>query len=683
VTEPVSSRSAWIPGHGDHAPARAKPHPGVAQLIDLAERQSSDRLKRGPETSEPQPTPGTVNAPDQSAGNTRPSAQTKPYTRWTGPALVIVALGVLGQAWIGYEGRITGNPSSLMWYATLCLIFTPSAALVMSRRLSDKARIWFTLYMSLALLATRVILYPSQFAYHDELINYRVLLSINHSGHLFTPNSVLPAVAHYPGMQIATSAVHHLTGLSLHSAGLIILLVVRVVMTLALIRIIQRISNSTAVGCLATLIYATNPQYIFFNSQFSYQSVALPLCFFCIYIFATRRKTGSIISLAPTVAVVLAVAATHHLTSLALVILLWAWLIFSKIARRPVSELLPLAIISLLIVVAWTWLARSVILPYISEILQNSLANIANLASGKSSHRMFTDSAGDHNPIWQAIVSIASVLLIISTLIPALWLAFIKHRLLSAAAMALFSIAAIYPMIPAGHLTSATAEVSDRASGFVFVGLGYLVAIWWFRDIPFHRHARTSRFTVARHAWLFVLGLTICFIGGTIIGSGPDWLHGPGHYLVSADNRSVDQLALQAARWEGQNLPPNSRSYSDRVNGLLAAVYGKQHVVTSLGDGIQEGSVSTLLLQTATPTDASIACQARLDFLIADQRLATSLPHVGVYIDNGEYLLGIRTSPPARIALTKFDEVPGVERVFDNGAIRIYDLRGLLCAGTK
>jgi hypothetical protein len=683
MTEPASSSNASTPGRGDRPATWGNPDAGVAKLIDLAERQSSNRLSGVAGTPESGLPSESVSAQDHTVGHTTPSARTKPRVRWLGPAIIVVALGVLGQAWVGYEGRTTGASSSLMWYATLCMIFAPSAALVMSRRISDNARIWFTLYMSLALLATRFVLYPSQFAYHDELINYRVLLSINHSGHLFTPNSLLPAVADYPGMQVATSAVHQLTGLSLHSAGIIILVAVRLVMTLALIRIIQRISNSAAVGCLAALIYATNPQYIFFNSQFSYQSVALPLSVFCIYVFSIRRGNGSILSLAPTAAVVLTVAATHHLTSLALVILLWVWYLFTRITRRPVSQLLPLAIISLVIIVAWTWLARSVIVPYINEILRNSLANIAEFASGKSNHEMFTDSAGDHNPLWQAVLSIASVLLIVSTLIPALWLALVKRRLLSAAAMVLFSIAAIYPLIPAGHLTNATAEVSDRASGFVFVGLGYLVGIWWFRDFPFHRHARTSRFTVARHTWVLVLGLTICFVGGTIIGSGPDWLHGPGPYLVSADNRSVDQLALQAARWEGQYLPANSRVYSDRVNDLLAAVYGDQHAVTSLGDGINEGSVSTLLLETATPGDASVACQAHVAFLIADQRLATSLPHVGMYVDKGEYLWGMRTAPPDPGALTKFDLVTGAERIFDNGAIRIYDLRGLLCAGGK
>jgi hypothetical protein len=453
-------------------------------------------------------------------------------------------------------------------------------------------------------------------------------------------------------------------------------------MTLAIIRIIQRISGNAAAGCLATLIYATNPQYIFFNSQYSYQSVALPLCFFCVYVFTINRNPRNLLALAPITVIVLAIAATHHLTSAALVIVLWIWYLFTRIIRRPVNQLLPLAVISLLIVAAWTWVSRSVIIPYLFEISHNSLASVRNLVNGQSSHRFFTDSAGDRNPFWQEIVSISSVLLITLTLIPALCLALIKHRFLSAAAMVLFAIAAIYPIIPAGHLTNATSEISDRASGFVFIGLGYIVAAWWFRDEPFHRHSRSSRFTLHRHTWLLVLGLTLCFVGGAVL-SGPDWIYGPGRYLVSADNRSVDQLALQAADWEGQNLPPGSRVYSDRVNGLLAGVYGNEHVLTSLEDQVDQGTLSTLLLSPVTSADKNLVCLAHLQFLISDVRLATSLPHLGVYIDNGEYLFGFRNSPVSVGALTKFDNVRGTQRIFDNGAIRIYDLRGLSCAGQK
>ena len=634
----------------------------------------------------PATTPFPVIEPPGALAEPVTPAEGRPRTSWAGPTIVIVALGVLGQAWLGYQGRTTGGFSSVLWYITLSLIFVPPTALIMSGRITDRAKIWFALYMALALLATRFVLYPQEFAYHDELIHYRVLLSIEQTKHLFTPNSLLPDTADYPGMEIATAAVHQLTGLSLHAAGLVLLCAVRVVMTLALIRIIQMVTGSTTAGCLAAVIYATNPQYIFFNSQFSYQSVALPLCFFCVFVIALSRNTRSPLSVVPGTAIILAVAATHHLTSLALAIVLWVWYLFTRVSKRPVRQLLPLAVASLVIVAAWTWLARSVIIPYLSEITNNSLSNITTVLHGTSSHKLFTDSAGDRSPAWQELLSLASVLLITLTLIPSVWLAITKHRLLSAGAMTLFAIASLYPIVPAGHLTDVTAEISDRASGFVFVGLGYIVAAWWLRNDPFHRHAKTSRFTVRRRTWLLVTGLTVCFAGGAVL-SGPDWIYGPGSYLVSADNRSIDQLGLQAAYWEGRNLPPGSRVFSNRVNGLLAGSYGNQHVLTALGDKIDEGSLSNLLLgpssKAAVLVDARLACSQGVQYLIADQRLSESLPHLGIYIDNGEYQNEKGTSPSAPLVseLTKFDKFPGAQRIFDNGAIRIYDLRHLQLPG--
>jgi hypothetical protein len=603
-----------------------------------------------------------------------------PGSPWAGPVIVLVALGVLGQAWVGEVARASGTLSAPLWYLTLALIYVPSAALIMSPRLGDRARVWFTLYMALALLATRFVLYPNQFVYHDELINYRVLLSILSTHHLFTPNSLLPDTADYPGMQVATAGLHQLTGLSPHAAGIAVLFGVRVVMTLTIVRVIERITGSVPAGCLAAAIYATNPQYVFFNSQFSYQSAALPLAFFCVYVISVRREPGRLLSIVPGAAVVLAVAASHHLTSLALVIVLWAWYLGTVITRRRVPRLLPLAVVSVVIVAAWTWMARAVIVPYISEIANNSVSTIFHLITGGASHTFFSDAAGDKNPLWEEVVSLLSVLLIAGTLVPSLLLAVIKHRTLSAAGLVLFAIAAVYPAVPAGHLASVTAEISDRAAGFVFLGLGFIVAVWWLREAPFHRHARTSRFTLTRRPWVIVAGLTVCFVGGTVL-SGPNWIYGPGRYLVSADNRSVDQVALQAAYWEGRYLPPDGRTYTDRVNGSLAAVYGNQHVLTALGDHVDEGSLSNLLLNPdSTPgTSIALACINRVRYLIADQRLSTSLPHLGIYVDNGEFQFGVRTAPPTPSTLRKFDDVKGAQILFDNGAIRIYDLQDLAC----
>jgi hypothetical protein len=148
---------------------------------------------------------------------------------------------------------------------------------------------------------------------------------------------------------------------------------------------------------------------------------------------------------------------------------------------------------------------------------------------------------------------------------------------------------------------------------------------------------------------------------------------------VSADNRSVDPVALQASYWENQYLPAKSRVFTDRVNALLAQTYGGVFPLTEAGSGIQEGTLSPLLLAPPSGSDVQIACSADVQYLIADSRLATGLPHVGLYIDSGEYGQSGRTAPPPSDALVKFDDAPGAQRVFDNGAIRIYDLEGLPC----
>jgi hypothetical protein len=177
-----------------------------------------------------------------------------------------------------------------------------------------------------------------------------------------------------------------------------------------------------------------------------------------------------------------------------------------------------------------------------------------------------------------------------------------------------------------------------------------------------------------------VLGLTFCFVGGGIIGAS-DWSYLPGKYMVTADERSIDQLALAAGSWEAENIKPNSRFVGDRDNSLVTQYDGRLHSVTPAADGVDEGSISNLLLRHLAPSDINTVCTDRIQYLIADVRLSTALPELGVYIDQGEYLDGTRTAPPNVADLTKFDQVPGVERIYDNGAIRIYNLEGLSCPG--
>lgn len=612
---------------------------------------------------------------------------------WYALAIIGTALGVLGQAWYGYQGRVTGYPSQKEYYASLCLVFVPSALVILSRRATKVARISFALYISLALLATRYMLYPTMFAYHDEIVHEWNVITIDKTGHLFSPNAILPVTPSYPGLEIATSAVEHLTGLPLHQSATVVLFLLRVVMTLGLVQIFQMISGNVLISTMGALVYLVNPQYIFFNSEFSYQTAALPLCFFCIYVFAIRSRRLGVWGVLPGVAVALAIAVSHHLTSVALVVTLWVWYLYTRVQKRSEPSLAYFAILSTFTVVAWTLIARKEVIPYVAGILEKNIEGITSLFGGSAGHQFFSDSAGDKAPEWEVLLSLTAVLLVCLALLPLGLYVFKRRRSLSAASLTLATAAALYPIVPAGHIAAATGEAADRSSGFIFVGLAFIFACWWhsprvqrlywtarerLADTS-RRYRPVSRFRMPRTVWLLILVLTVCYAGDIVDGSGPNWEYGPGIYLVSADNRSVDPLALQAAYWESQHLPAGSRVFTDRVNALLAQTYGGVDPLTSLDGGIQEGTVSQLLLSPSTEYDVQIACDNRVQFLIADQRLSTSLPHVGLYVDNGEYLLGSRIAPPPASAFDKFDGTPGAERIFDNGAIRIYNLEDIAC----
>ena len=622
-------------------------------------------------------------APDSSGDGHGSPKRNRSLTHWAGLVILLTAVGTLGQAWISYEGRTTGASSPALFYLTLSLIYAPSAALILSGKLSDNAKVGFALYMSLAVHATRFLQYPSDFGYHDELVHQAIAAAIDQTGHLFHPlNTILPEASYYPGMEIFTTGLQHMTGMSLHSAGWVVLAIADAITVLAIIQLMRRITGNMNVACLAALIYMCNQELLNFNSQFSYASLALPLALFCIYVFAMRDESAKLRGLIPAMAVFVALEATHHITSLAVVILLWAWNRATQVTGRRVPQLYVFYALSILVVAVWTWFARAYVITYIQSAVSSAADSVYKLLNGGSSRKLFATPGGYKTPEWEVIVSFGSVLLILFILVPAGLYAIRRWRFAGAVGLVLTLTALAYPVVPFGHLTDNSSEIADRSAAFIFGGVAYVVSIWWFRQLRTQHGARRSlsnqnrlRPTVA-----LVLGLTFCFVGGGIIGDS-DWAYTPGSYMVIADNRSIDQLALAAGSWEAANIKQGSRVVSDRDNDLVSQAYAGLDVVTAEADHVDGGAVSNLLLRYLAPSDIDTICADHVQYLISDVRLSTSLPELGIYIDQGEYLDGTRTAPPAVADLTKFDQVPGAERIYDNGAIRIYNLKGLTCTG--
>ena len=591
-----------------------------------------------------------------------------------GPVTLLMSTGLLLIAGCVASGRGGGSSgvTQLYYWLGLSLIFVPAALRIISSRTNPRERLIVSIAAPILLQLSREVLYPTRFMFHDELIHANALRSIVSSHHLFKANPLLPVTASYPGLESATDALHAVTGLSVHTSAVILLLVGRLAMTLALVAIVAKVTGSQRIACLAALVYVCNPQALFFNAQYSYQSLALPLAVVTAYLvmdYVSRRALdtahwwGAIVPLLALTATVV----THHLTSMLLVAALVMWTLLEWLLHRRSGgsqQTRPLALISaigVVIVVAWTLRPGNEVGGYLDSITSSAGSAIEQLLRGQQNKKLFTDSSGAGTPLWEQAFAFASVGLLVGGLIPALWRARSWVRRRRSLAILLFLLGLMYPVVPAGHLTSATAEVTDRAAGFLFLGVGFVLATWLGR-----------RTWSGRGAALLGAATAVVFIGQIVLGSGPASDQVPGKYLVSADARSIDAPNLSAAQFLATAVKPGARVYSDRDSGLLAAADGHAYTVTHVATNID---VSRLLLApTFTAADRALIKRADIQYVVVDERDSTSLPHLQVYIESGEYGSQNRRVAVSRAALTKLASVPGVQRIYDNGDLVIYDV---------
>ncbi len=615
------------------------------------------------------------------AGRPRHAAPIPAWRRWTAAPVAWVVLaaaaGVLIMALGAAIARDDGSAgwAQTLWVVGLLAVFAPALLRVLRPGTGPRERVAIALVIPVVLQVSRLTLFPVFFAFHDELIHATTLRQLVESDGLFSANPLLPVSAFYPGLELVAGALHDVTGLSLLASGVLTLTLARIILSGAIVGLARLVTRSGRAAAIAGLLYVVNPQFLFFNSQFSYQTLALPLAVFTVYVFATRPRGRWWSWLLPLTGMAMVVV-THHVTAMLLIAAFAVWLAVDVLlARRrsrtgdvaPGSGTAGLVVMVLAGMSMWVALA---LLPgnpvggYLDAIVNSSATDVDSLTQGEQTKAVFANTAGVGPAPWEQGLLLAAVAICMVALLTALLFGRESLRRRDSLGVLLALVGLLYPVIPAGHLTRATAEVGDRAAGFVFVGLAIATG-WWLA-----RRVRTLR-----GALVVTVVASVAYLGNIVLGAGPTAGQLPGPYLISADARSVDADNLAAARWLATGVPAGSNVYGDRVSGLLAAAVGGQETVRHVSTGID---ASRLLLDPDfTDADLDLIRRADLSYLIVDRRLAAGLPQQQVYVENGEFGQNGRTAPVPAAALAKFAAVPGVQLIYDNGSIAIYDLREL------
>ena len=594
------------------------------------------------------------------------------------PILTLTStLGLLSVAYAFTGERNGATQVEVFFWLGLLLIFVPSVVRLISPTASRFERICLLCVVGICLYLVNRIYNPLSFSPYDEFLHWGTADDIARNAHLFNENALLPTSPFYPGMEIVTNALSTLSGLSTFYAGSVVIGAARLVMILSLFMLYERITKSPRMAGIATILYMTNPHFLFFDAQFAYKSLALPLAIFVLFTMAryeTLKSQHHWIMLTACIALG-AVVVTHHVTDFVLdgLLILWTGIYgFQRPASMLQSNLAKTALLGIFMSVAWISLKGNPVVEYLSSYFGIALNELGHVLIGTTSARpFFFDYSGSQPiPLWERMMVVSSVTLI-SLCLPFGLLCLWQRYRYNALACALGIASLFYPISQVFRLTSFGSEITGRAAAFLFIPIACVLAIFIVQFWP-------TRGLSWKQTSLITFAISIVFLGGV---TSPPWLLLPGPYLVAADARSIEPEGIQAALWVPSHFGLKNRIATDRTNQLLMSAYGDQRIVTGLEDNIDVTLV--FFSPSFGPNEVALLRRAQVRYLVVDLRLSKALPALGFYFEPGEPGSFQHTTPISLEALTKFSTIPQINRVFDSGDIVIYDVGGLSNAPEK
>ena len=561
------------------------------------------------------------------------------------------------------------------YYLGLALIVAPFLVLLTSSEASRRTRVWGCLAYAQTLYLSWMLLNPLMGSHIDETLQFATLRGLLDGGEFFKPNEMLPVSPFYPGLALTASGLHWLTGLPLMACQVLTVMLARSLMIVALYGIFARVTGSHRAASIGILLYATNPQFYFFDAQYNYDTLAVALAALTLRsTFLVRDHEGGRYGWVGAFAALSALVVTHHLGSWITVAALWAWGLLHLITRdrRRAKVVLTMAATGTALVVAWTLLARQLLVVYLGPLFRLSYEQLSGIINGTGTGReIMADTAGVEPPLWQQLNLLASASLWCLLLVAPAWLV-LRGRVLpgSAARWLPWVIACAYPPMLLLRVSPNAGEVSVRASGYVMMATSLLVAAWLAARLP-RDERRDVRGRLAGPA--VVVGGLCLTIGGVQLGAGGAWEHQTGPFLGSAQHRAVDAETLSVARWSAAYLPPGSRIAADTTMNRVIPMFSDIEPVTYLNGNT---NVTGLFIdESLEPNGLAIVQDGEVDFVVVDTRLAAARSLNGSFYEPSA-TYGT-TDVVTASALSKFEGAPGFLKILDEGPVKVYDVRSL------
>ncbi|MEV6305255.1 hypothetical protein AB0M02_37985 [Actinoplanes sp. NPDC051861] len=636
------------------------PEEATAEAAESDEKDESPEEAEKPEEGEEEPEEETViirlpaektvivrppEAPESTADDEKPGLGHSPW---------ILALSSLGVALVALAysgGRHESSWAITAYWAGQVIVFSPVVFRLLSRPAGVAEPVLLVIGLAVNQYMLKWMYSPDQFRFPDELQHWTATTLINESGELFRPNQALPPAVHFPGLAEMGAALSQLTGLPVTAAGILVAGVAHLIFVGLLFAAVLRASDSPAIAGVACVTYATAMHYLFFNSMYLYQTAALPFFMLTVWAYRRWRATTAHVFAALAVLGIAMTTISHHVTAFALVATLALLAAAELVLERPrqwITLVVPAT--ALAVAAAWIGFVAQDVVAYLESPLEGLTASLNQFFGGGAGAEA---TAAKPVPLTQLAVQGLGLLGLL-----ALFLAVGRHMVVSKDRdtwrwAALIGAAVFFAGNGARFLGSGGPEIAGRLSTFTYIPMSIIAAVAIVDAVP-----------LPRPVYLGTALITVLMIGARTGGWPPVDALLPGPYLPAAYERSVDAYGVNAAGWQAGTLPHGSRVGGDITAVALSSTYGRMDPVREVGE--------LYYAERWSGTEEGIVRERGVQYLVVDERLSEALPPDAYF--QGDPMAGRLTSPIPVANLRKFDALPAVSKLYDNGHVRIYQM---------
>jgi len=609
-------------------------------------------------------------------------------------ALAGCELAGLGAVVNGYRiarGTLTSTSEFTWFWLGMIVMLLPVAALIARAATPRGTRAALLILYGCVSYAPKLLRDPTAPAFHDEFAHWRATEEILSTGKLFQPNTIVPIISQYPGLHAVTAALVHATGLTIWQSATALLIMFHVMLLLGVAALAEAVGLNSRTASLAALLYSLNSSFLYFDTQFAYESMAITLVVWALAMYArairSPRRRGRRTWCVLTLLFAAGAAVTHHLSTIILVVVMTLLALSLSVPalarrdgwRRTAVTAWGLTLTTAAMAGAWYYFVAPATLAYLSPYLGEGVTQLLRDVGGSGSARQLFGAS--LSPWWEqrsayvvtmlALALAAGGLLILRSLIKRGRLAPGRRRALRCG---FATLGLVYFPSTLFIFSAAGAEGARRSWAFSWIGLSVLMApaaVWLIdragrRAVPWRR--------ISALGGLLVM-LAAAQVGGTAAGLDASYRF-PGPFLYGSDARSDSPELLAAATWFRDRFGAGNNLVTDRYTGLVFGSFGLQETAEP------SAGFPTYDLYLAKPGQAvSPVLLAELDgghytYLVVDERMAYDVPEIGVYFEPSE--------PPSLVAshgesifagrLAKFDTITWLVKVFSSDDYAVYRL---------